>query len=122
MKTTGFASPATEYEEERLDFNRALRPFPASEFEFRYKGHCMAYRGIFDGDLLIVDRARKPFDGCVALVIFEGGFLCREILFSKKWNCFVFKPDVKPDGKWERVTEVFGIATYNIHTLSGKPL
>lgn len=118
MKTTGFASPATEYEEERLDFNRALRPFPASEFEFRYSGHCMEYRGIFSGDLLIVDRARKPFSGCVALVIFEGGFLCREILFSKKWSCFVFKNG----GRWERVTEVFGIATYNIHTLSGKPL
>ena len=41
MKTTGFASPATEYEEERLDFNRALQPFPASEYEFRYSGHEM---------------------------------------------------------------------------------
>lgn len=78
----------------------------------------MSSHGIYDGDLLIVDRARKPFDGCIALVIFEGSFLCRELLFSKKWNCFVFQNE----GKWERAIELFGIATYNIHTLSGSPL
>ncbi|MCR5171491.1 MAG: hypothetical protein K6B73_01330 [Treponema sp.] len=118
MKTTGFASPATEYEQERVDFNRALRPFPASEFEFRFKGHDMESHHIQDGDLLIIDRSRKPSDGCIAVVVFEGGFLCRQILFSKKWNCYVFLNG----GRWERVTEIFGIATYNIHTLGGRRL
>lgn len=118
MKTTGFASPATEYEEERLDFNRALRPFPASEYEFRYSGHEMESFHIQDGDLLIIDRSVKPFDGCIAIVVFENSFLCRQILFSRKWNCYVFLTE----GRWQKVTEIFGIATYCIHTLGGKRL
>ncbi|MCR5495426.1 MAG: hypothetical protein K6F15_07285 [Treponema sp.] len=118
MKTTGFASPATEYEQERLDFNRVLRPFPAAEFEFRFKGNDMEEHHIQNGDLLIIDRSKKPKDGSIVVLIHEGSFLCRQILFSKKWKCFVFKHQ----NRWERVYDIFGVATYNIHTLSGNDL
>ena len=111
MKTTGFASPATDYEQERLDFNRYLIPFPSSEFEFRYQGHDMEEYHIQNGDILIINRALNPFDGCLAIIVFEDKFLCRKILYSKKWGCFVFFQD----SKWHRVTEIFGVATFSIH-------
>ncbi len=108
----------SEYQRQLIDFNKALRPYPAKEFEFKISGSYMEYLHIQDGDTVIVDRSKKPMDGCVAILIFENEYICRQIWFSKKWNCFVFKNYTR----WERVTDIFGIVNYCIHAFAGKKL
>lgn len=114
MIFTDCANPAEEYQSERLDFNKALRPFPACEFEFRYHGHDMEECHIQDGDLLIVNRMCKARDGAFAIVLNEGTFICRQIFYSKKWGCYVFLNK----NKWLRVEQIYGIVTFNIHSFS----
>jgi len=53
--TSGFPSPAEDYEEERIDLNRELIPSPLSTFFMRARGNAMGQDGILDGDLLVVD-------------------------------------------------------------------
>jgi len=52
----GFPSPADDFVEGSLDLN-ALIDHPAATYFLRASGHSMIGAGIFDGDLLIVDRS-----------------------------------------------------------------
>ena len=56
----GFPSPATDYIEEDIDLNiRLIKNAPAT-FVIRVQGKSMSRVGIYDGDLLIVDKSLKP--------------------------------------------------------------
>ena len=53
----GFPSPADDHIEGKLDLNLHLIRRPAATFFIRAQGESMRDAGIFDGDLLVVDRA-----------------------------------------------------------------
>jgi Peptidase S24-like len=57
----GFPSPADDYLEGEIDLNRHLIANRPATFLFRVAGDCMRDAGIFDGDLLIVDRSLTLF-------------------------------------------------------------
>ena len=61
----GFPSPADDYLNERLDFNRDLIRNPESTFYGRVKGDSMIKAGICDGDIAVIDRSLEPRDGDV---------------------------------------------------------
>src|ERR1700729_2768512 len=61
----GFPSPADDYLEGRLDLNEYFIRHPAATFYVRVSGDSMRGAGIFDGDLLIVDRAVPCTDGSI---------------------------------------------------------
>ena len=52
----GFPSPADDYMDSPLDLNTHLITHPAATFYCRVSGSSMQDLGIFDGDLLIVQR------------------------------------------------------------------
>lgn len=54
--TSGFPSPAADYQERSLDLNRQLIRHPASTFPFRVQGGGFENMGIHGGDVLLVDR------------------------------------------------------------------
>ena len=54
---SGFESPAAEYKQLALDLDELLIEHPNATFIGQAKGDSMTGVGIFDGDLLIVDRA-----------------------------------------------------------------
>lgn len=58
--SAGFPSPAGDYVEDNLDLNRYLVNHPHSTYYIRVSGESMKNAGIFDGDILIVDRAIAP--------------------------------------------------------------
>ena len=53
----GFPSPADDYLEGELDLNELLIQHPAATFYVRLAGDSMVNAGLFDGDILVVDRA-----------------------------------------------------------------
>ena len=68
---TGFPSPAQGYEDNRFDLNTLFIKHPAATVFMtvdtdRYNGMC-----IFNGDLLIIDRAKKV--SANSLVVYESG-------------------------------------------------
>jgi len=56
----GFPSPATDYIEEDIDLNIHLIKNVPATFIIRVQGKSMTDVGIYDGDLLVVDKSLKP--------------------------------------------------------------
>jgi DNA polymerase V len=73
----GFPNPADDYMDKKLDLNEHLIKHPAATFYCRVSGESMQDIGIFDGDLLIVDRAVKPVNGHVVLAAINGELTCK---------------------------------------------
>jgi DNA polymerase V len=78
---TGFESPATEYKELGLSLDQLLISHPNATFIGQASGDSMEGVGIFDGDLLLVDRAETVSSGDVIIANFNGEFICK--LFDK---------------------------------------
>jgi DNA polymerase V len=73
----GFPSPADDYMDRALDLNEHLIRHPAATFYCRVSGESMQGVGIFEGDLLVVDRALKPVQGDVVLAVIDGELTCK---------------------------------------------
>jgi len=68
----GFPSPADDYLDGGLDLNEHLIVHPAATYFARAEGDSMIELGIFNDDLLIVDRAAQAVDGDVVVVAVDG--------------------------------------------------
>ncbi|MCF0214670.1 MAG: hypothetical protein HUK13_09625 [Muribaculaceae bacterium] len=71
---TGFPSIARDYMDDAIDLNRLLAPNRASTFVVRAGGNGLRHCGIFDGDLLIIDRSLTPRHGDCIAVYADGEF------------------------------------------------
>ena len=60
---TGFGAAADDYMERGIDLNEQLVHNKPATYFFRMKGDAMQEAGIFDGDILIVDRSLKLVNG-----------------------------------------------------------
>ena len=75
----GFPSPAEQYQETPLDLNELLVKRPAATYFVRVQGDSMIGAGIFEGDLLIVDRSLRPADGDVIIASIDGEFTVKTL-------------------------------------------
>ena len=82
----GFPSPADDYMDKRLDLTEKLIKHPAATFYCRVSGSSMEGVGIFDGDLLIVDRAVTPQNGSVVVAVVDGDMACKLLDTMNKRN------------------------------------
>jgi DNA polymerase V len=78
--TTGFASPADDYLEGRLSLDALLIHNKESTFFVRAEGDSMVGAGIFDGDLLVVDRSLTPASGSIVIAVVEGELTVRRLM------------------------------------------
>ncbi|MCJ8351967.1 translesion error-prone DNA polymerase V autoproteolytic subunit [Moritella sp.] len=74
---TGFESPAAEYSQLRCTLDEILIEHPSSTFIGKASGDSMEGVGIFDGDLLIVDRHVTPRQHDVVVANLNGEFVCK---------------------------------------------
>ncbi len=56
----GFPSPGDDHIEMHLDLNEYLVQHPAATFLVRATGDSMEGAGIYEGDILVVDRSLEP--------------------------------------------------------------
>lgn len=73
----GFPSPADDYIEKSLDLNEYLIKKPSATYFARASGQSMNRLGIFDQDLLIVDRSVNPQHGQIVVVALDGQLTCK---------------------------------------------
>ena len=76
----GFPSPAQDWEETAINLVELLRLDRAASFVFRVSRHSMMDAGLFDGDVVVVDRDAKPGNGCIVIAVVEGGFVVRQLV------------------------------------------
>ena len=82
--SAGFPSPADDYLESTLDLNTHLIKHPAATFFVRAEGDSMIGRGIYSGDLLIVDRSIKPQNGQVIIAAIHGELTCKQLDMQRR--------------------------------------
>jgi|TARA_R110001583_G_scaffold139654_6_gene291864 DNA polymerase V len=80
---TGFESPAAEYTQLGMSLDDLLIEHPSSTFIGIAQGESMQDVGIFDGDMIIVDRHETARNGDVIVANFNGEFVCK-ILDKKR--------------------------------------
>ena len=82
--SAGFPSPADDYLEGDLDLNEYLIRTPPATFLVRVSGNSMIGKGIYDGDLLVVDRSLEPLDRDVVVAVVEGELTVKQLRFQDK--------------------------------------
>ena len=116
----GFPSPATDYIEEDIDLNIHLIKNVPATFIIRVQGKSMMDVGIYDGDLLVVDKSLKPknFSTVVANVHDE---LVVKNFVKEKDEQFLTSGSKKIEDKIiiNNGSEIFiwGVVTYVIHSV-----
>lgn len=75
----GFPSPADDFLEGSLDLNNLVIKHPEATFFARVEGDSMQDEGIAEGDILVVDKAIEPFDGCLAVAYVDGEFTLKRV-------------------------------------------
>lgn len=75
----GFPSPADDFLEGSLDLNRLVVRHPEATFFARVEGDSMKDEGITEGDILVVDKAEEPYDGCLAVSYIDGEFTLKRV-------------------------------------------
>ena len=78
--TTGFASPADDYFEGRLSLDALLIHNKEATFFVRAKGNSMFGAGIFDGDLLVVDKSLTPSSGDIVIAVIDGDLTVKRLI------------------------------------------
>ncbi len=77
--SAGFPSPAMDFIDLTIDMNRHLIKHPSATFYGRVKGHSMKDVGIFDGDLLVIDKSLEPKNDKIAVCYLDGEFTVKRI-------------------------------------------
>jgi DNA polymerase V len=75
----GFPSPATDYEEAKLDLNTHLIANPNATFFVHIDGDSMIDAKIQSGDIAIVDRSLEAKSGDVILAVIDGDFTIKRL-------------------------------------------
>jgi DNA polymerase V len=88
---TGFGAAADDYAERGIDLNEQLiRNKPASFF-MKVSGNSMINAGIFDGDVVIVDKSVKPTNNRIVIAVVDGEMLIRR--YEKTLNKLRLVPE-----------------------------
>lgn len=75
----GFPSPAEDHMVQRVDLMAELIKHPQASFLLRIRGESMRDVGLFDGDVVLVDRAITPRSGHVVVAVVENEFVCKTL-------------------------------------------
>lgn len=116
----GFPSPARDYIEQELDLNDYCIAHPAATYFLRASGSSMQDIGLYDGDLLVVDRSLTPGHGDIVVAETDGEFTVKRLLTTPRLALQPMNPAypvMYPDP--DRL-EIFGVVIHFIHTTRGR--
>ena len=82
----GFPSPATDYIEDDIDLNSHLITNAPATFIIRVQGKSMTDVGIYDGDLLIVDKSLNPKNFSTVIANVNEELVVKTLIKSKEAN------------------------------------
>lgn len=113
----GFPSPADDYIEAEIQIARELVQHPAATFVWTVAGESMKDAGIFDGDLLVVDRALEPIHDDVVVAVVDGTLSVKRFLKRGDRARLTFENAEFPDFNVADAAdvEIWGVVTWNLH-------
>lgn len=121
--SAGFPSPASDYEEERIDLNETLIRHPSTTFLVRAQGDSMVGAGIFDQDLLVVDRSLTAKDGAIVIAVVFGELTVKRLQIQhdgnhrKEVSLQAENPDYPPIYVQDTDSSIWGVVCYAVRDL-----
>lgn len=85
----GFPSPAQDYILDSIDLNKELIRHHETTFYARVNGESMRDAGIFNGDIVVIDKSLEAKDGDYIVAYIDGDFTLKR-----------FKIDVNGQSAW----------------------
>ena len=116
--SAGFPSPADDYLENNLNLDKLLIKNRPSTFLIRAGGDSMINIGIYDGDILIVDRSLDAKSKDIVIASIFGELTVKKLLLDIHGN-----PQLKPENELYSSIEIknkedliiWGVVTSVIH-------
>ena len=112
----GFPSPATDYVEDDIDLNSHLIKNPPATFIIRVQGKSMTSVGIYDGDLLVVDRSINPKNSSTVIANVNEDLVVKTFIKEKNIN-YLASGKNKIELNENPNVIIWGVVTYVIHKL-----
>ena len=116
----GFPSPAEDLGAQRIDLTQVLVVHPQATYLLRASGQSMVEAGIFDKDIMVVDRAIKPRHNHIVVAVVDGDFTVKYLYMRadriKLKAANPTFPDIVP--KEGQTIEVWGVVTATIKQFS----
>ena len=121
-----FESPALDFPEDSIDLLKHLIKDKETTFFARVTGDSLNGIGVFDGDILIVQKGLFPRENDIVVVFYQGEFYVKrykpkykenslrlEKITLKSENPNYSDMDINEDTDFE----LWGVATWNLHKL-----
>ena len=102
----GFPSPAQDYIDKSLDFNRELIKHPSATFYAKVAGDSMIGAGISEGDIVVIDRAVDPEQNDIVVAFINGEFTMKYLDLSEMHKQLIWLRPANPSYHPIKVTEV----------------
>ena len=116
----GFPSPATDYIEEDVDLNIHLIKNVPATFIIRVQGKSMTGVGIYDGDLLVVDKSLKPKNFSIVVANVHDELVVKNFVKEKDERLLTSSSKKIEDKiiiKNDSEIFIWGVVTYVIHSV-----
>ena len=112
----GFPSPAEDLGAQRIDLAKILIKHSQATYCWRASGHSMTEAGIFDNDIMVIDRAIRPRHNHIVAAIVEGEFTVKQ-LYQRAGRMKLKAanptyPDIVP--REGQLIEIWGVVTSTI--------
>ncbi|MAV82757.1 MAG: DNA polymerase V [Pelagibacteraceae bacterium] len=117
--SAGFPSPADDYLEKDLNLDNFLIKNRPSTFLIRAGGDSMINVGIYEGDILVVDRSIEAKNKDIIVAVIFGELTVKKIIFKEKKEDLELHsanptyPNIKIKNKEEFT--IWGVVTFAIH-------
>ena len=121
-----FESPALDFPEDTIDLLKLLIKDKETTFFARVTGDSLNGIGVFDGDILIVQKGLFPRENDIVVVFYQGVFYVKRYKPKYKENSLKIESiklksenpnysdmDINEDTDFE----LWGVATWNLHKL-----
>lgn len=79
---------SVDWKNHGLDLNEFLVKNPEATFFLRFEGNSMEDIGIFEGDIIVVDRSKPMESGNLVIVVVDGIFKMRRLVKQGKSSSF----------------------------------
>jgi len=114
----GFPSPAEDHLDIALDLNEHLIKHPAATFYIYAKGNSMEGLGIYDGDIMVVDRSLDASSGNIVIAALSGEFTVKQLIIKLNKTYLIpankdYKPMLITD---ETDIQIWGVVIHSIHS------
>lgn len=116
----GFPSPADDHLDGDINLHTHVVKHPTATFFVRSEGDSMQGDGIYDGDLLVVDRSLEPLPGRVLIVALNGELTVKRLEhIGHQPYLTASNTRYKPIPLINQEAQVWGVVTHVVHALEG---